>query len=139
VRVFLDTNVLVSAFATRGLSADVLRYVLAEHTLVTGEVVLRELRRVLRQKLKIPSRVVDSIDQFLREYEVVKRPPAPADVVMRDPDDKWILASALAAKADVLVTGDRDLLVLGPRAPLRILDPRGFWNLVREEDPDESR
>jgi putative PIN family toxin of toxin-antitoxin system len=139
VRVFLDTNVLVSAFATRGLSADVLRHVLAEHTLLTGEVVLRELRRALRQKLRLPSRVVDSIDRFLREYEVVPRPSAPADIVVRDPDDKWILASALVAKADVLVTGDRDLLVLGRRAPLRILDPRGFWNLVREEDPDESR
>jgi putative PIN family toxin of toxin-antitoxin system len=138
VRVFLDTNVLVSAFATRGLSADVFRHVLAEHTLVTGEVVLRELRRALRQKLKLPSRVVDSIDRFLREYEVVPRPSAPAEITVRDPDDKWILASALAARAEVLVTGDRDLLVLGSRAPLRILDPRGFWNLVREDAPDES-
>lgn len=135
---FLDTNVLVSAFATRGLSADVFRHVLAEHTLVTGEVVLRELRRSLRQKLKLPSRIVDSIERLLREYEVVPRPPKPADVAVRDPDDKWVLASALAAKADVLVTGDRDLLVLGPRAQLRILDPRGFWNLVREEEPDNS-
>ena len=138
MRVFLDTNVLVSAFATRGLSADVFRHVLAEHTLVTGEVVLRELRRALRKKLKLPSRVVDSIDRLLREYEVVPRPPTPADVAVRDPDDKWILASALTAKADVLVTGDRDLLDLGQRVPLRILDPRGFWNLVREQEPDDS-
>ena len=50
MRVFLDTNVLVSAFATRGLCADVLRLILAEHTLVTGEVVLRELRRALWQQ-----------------------------------------------------------------------------------------
>lgn len=138
MRVFLDTNVLVSAFATRGLSADLFRHVLAEHTLVTGEVVLKELRRALRLKLKLPSRVVDSIDRLLREYEVVPKPPKPADVPVRDRDDKWILASALAANADVLVTGDRDLLDLGQRAPLRILDPRGFWNLVREEEPDES-
>jgi hypothetical protein len=42
-------------------SAEVFRHVLAEHTLVTGEVVLRELRRVLRQKL--PPRTVDSIER----------------------------------------------------------------------------
>ena len=106
--------------------------------LVTGEVVLREMRRALRQKLKLPSRVVDSIESLLREYEVVPRPPKPSDVAVREPDDKWILASALAANADVLITGDRDLLELGKRAPLRILDPRGFWNLVREEEPDDS-
>ncbi len=47
MRVFLDTNVLVSAFATRGLSADVFRRALAEHMLLTGEVVLRDLRLVL--------------------------------------------------------------------------------------------
>jgi putative PIN family toxin of toxin-antitoxin system len=135
----LDTNVLVSAFATRGLSADVFRYVLAEHTLVTGEVVLRELRRVLRKKLKLPSRTVIAIERFLREHEVTPRPSAPAEVAVRDPDDKWILASAMAAKADVLITGDRDLLDLGSRAPLRIVDPRGFWTLVREEKPDETR
>lgn len=138
MRVFLDTNVLVSAFATRGLSADVFRHVLAEHTLVTGEVVLRELRRVLRLKLKLPSRVIDSIERLIREYEVVPKPPRPANVSVRDPDDKWILASALAANAHVLVTGDRDLLDLGQRAPLRILDPRGFWNLIREEERGES-
>jgi uncharacterized protein len=131
VRVFLDTNVLVSAFATRGLSSDVFRHVLAEHTLVTGEVVLRELRRVLRTKLKLPAAMVDSIEQLMRDHEVVPKPKKPSAIRLRDPDDKWILASALAANADVLVTGDRDLLDLGPDAPLRILDPRGFWNLVR--------
>lgn len=98
-----------------------------------GEVVLRALRRVLRQKLKLPTSVVDSLEQFLREYEIVPKPKAPAKVSLRDADDKWILASALEAKADVLVTGDRDLLEVSKRLPVRILDPRGFWNLVREE------
>ena len=42
MRVFLDTNVLISAFATRGLGADVVNLVLAEHQLVLGESVLRD-------------------------------------------------------------------------------------------------
>jgi putative PIN family toxin of toxin-antitoxin system len=138
VRVFLDTNVLVSAFATRGLCADVFRHVLAEHTLVSGEVVPRELRRVLRRKLKLPSRMVNSIEEFHREHEVTPKPKAPADILVRDPDDMWVVASAVAARAEVLITGDHDLLDLGERAPLRILDPRGFWNLIRDES-DESR
>jgi putative PIN family toxin of toxin-antitoxin system len=131
VRCFLDTNVLVSAFATRGLCADVLRHVLAAHTLVTGEVVLRELRRVLRTRIKLPPEIVDAIEEFLREHEVVARPREPSGLPMRDPDDRWILASAVTGRADVLVTGDRDLLDIAGRAPIAIVDPRGFWRMVR--------
>lgn len=132
MRIFLDTNVLASAFATRGLCADVLRHVLAEHELIVGEVVLRELRRVLRSKLKLPSETIEAIDGFLREIEVVPRPKAPSDLVVRDPEDRWVLASAIAGRVDVLVAGDRDLLAVAARSPIRIVDPRGFWVLLRE-------
>ena len=131
MRVFLDTNVLVSAFATRGVCADVLRVVLTEHTLVTGEVVLRELGRVLRKRIGLPPRAVNEIDKFLREQDVVPKPATRAAVPKRDPDDQWILASAIDGGVDVLVTGDRDLLDIAADAPIKIVDPRGFWDLVR--------
>jgi uncharacterized protein len=132
VRVFLDTNVLVSAFATRGLCADLMRSVLAEHQLVTGDVVLEELRKVLVRRIKLPAATVQDILLFLRQHEVVPKPSKPSNVAVRDPDDRWILASAVAGRADVLVTGDRDLLDVAAQAPLSILDPRGFWNLLSE-------
>ena len=78
MRVFLDTNVLVSAFATRGMCADVLRVVLAEHSLVTSEVVLRELGRVQRKRIGLPAGAIKEIDKFLREHEVAPKPTAPA-------------------------------------------------------------
>lgn len=130
MRVFLDTNVLVSAFATRGLCADVLRLVLTEHTLVTGEVVLRELARALRARIGLPAAKVGDIVEFLRQHEVVPKPTAPSEVKVRDEDDRWVLASAISAAADVLVTGDRDLLDVAARAPPRIVAPRGFWELA---------
>lgn len=132
MRVFLDTNVLVSAFATRGVCADVFRVVLAEHTLVTGEVVLGELGRVLRTRISLPPGPVREIAEFLREYEVVPKPAARAAVPQRDRDDQWIVASAVDGRADVLVTGDRDLLDIAADAPIKIVDPRGFWDLVRK-------
>jgi putative PIN family toxin of toxin-antitoxin system len=135
VRVFLDTNVLVSAFATRGLCADVMRLVLTEHELVTGEVVLGELRKALRVKLKLPAASVTAIEELLRDSEVIPRPRTPSDVEVRDTDDRWVLASAIAGRADVLVTGDRDLLEVAARSPVRIVDPRGFWTLLRKSPP----
>jgi putative PIN family toxin of toxin-antitoxin system len=131
VRVFLDTNVLVSAFATRGLCADLFRHVLAEHDLITGEVVIEELRRVLRDRIKVAARTVTAIEQLLRDQSVVPKPAEPYPLPIRDTDDRWVLASAVAGKADVLVTGDSDLLEMASRAPLPIVDPRGFWNMVR--------
>lgn len=130
MRVFLDTNVLVAAFATRGLCADVMRVVLAEHQLITGEVVLAELRAVLIHRIKLPRATVEDIVALLRDQEVVPKPSKPSEVPIRDPDDRWILASATAGRADVLVTGDRDLLDVASKAPLPILAPRGFWDLL---------
>jgi len=134
VRVFLDTNVLVSAFATRGLCADLLRHVLAEQTLVVGEVVLDELRRVLRDRIGVPPDVVETAEELLREHEVVPASLAPAAVEMRDESDRWVLAAALDGGAEVVVSGDRDLLDLGESAPLPIVSPRGFWDRLRADD-----
>jgi putative PIN family toxin of toxin-antitoxin system len=130
VRVFLDANVLVAAFATRGLCADVMRVVLAEHELITGDVVLTELRKVLVQRIKLPVATVDDILALLRDQELVPKPRKPSDLRVRDPDDRWILASATAGRADVLVTGDQDLLDVAGKAELPILSPRGFWDLL---------
>ena len=130
MKVFLDTNVLVSAVATRGLSADVVRLVIAEHELLTGTVNLAELQRVLRDKLRAPAKTIRELDALLRTHTIVPKPATRLEVAVRDPDDAWVLASAAAGVADVLVTGDRDLLDLGKRAPLPIVDPRGFWELV---------
>ncbi len=130
MRVFLDTNVLISAIATRGLAPDVFRIVLGEHTLVTGEVVITEVRRVLRRKLKVPDQVVAEFEVLLREYEVVPKPKTPVRFGICDRDDQWVLASAIAGHADVLITGDRDFLA-ARKPPIRILTPREFWSLLR--------
>ena len=133
MRVFLDTNVLAAAFATRGLCADVVRYVLAEHQLITGDVVLDELREVLAKRFKLPVGTIRDILDLLQGQEVVAKPKQPAAMPARDPDDAWILASAIEGRSDVLVTGDQDLLDIADAAPLPILSPRGFWEFVRKK------
>ncbi|MGF1669488.1 MAG: hypothetical protein ACFCU6_03495 [Balneolaceae bacterium] len=72
MEIFADTDVLVSAFTARGLSADLLEVILADHQLMTGEFVLQELHRVLVQKLKVPERRVSDVLQFLRKYHTSK-------------------------------------------------------------------
>jgi putative PIN family toxin of toxin-antitoxin system len=132
MRVFLDTNVLVSGFATRGLSADVVRLLLAEHELLTGEVVLEETRRVLIEKFGVPENKADEIGGLLRRRHVEPVPDSVPPVEVRDPDDEVVLASAIAAEAEILITGDSDLLdIAGQVESLRIMTPRTFWEEVR--------
>ena len=121
----------MAAFATRGLCADVLRTVLADHELITGDVVLGELRTVLEERIKLPASTVTEIVALLRAQEVVPKPAKPSALPMRDEDDKWIVASAVAGQADVLVTGDQDLLSVAGRSPIPIVSPRGFWDRLR--------
>ena len=80
MRVFLDTNVLVAAFATRGLCADVMRVVLAEHQLITGEIVLSELRKALGRRIKLPAATIEDILALIREQNVVPKPGKPSNL-----------------------------------------------------------
>ena len=131
MKVFLDTNVLVSAFATRGLSADVLRVVMAEHELVTSEVVLDELQRVLADKIGVPAAAIDAAIALLRRHHVEPRPALPYSLDISDAADEWVVASVVSCGADVFVTGDRQLLdAVGEVEEIRFLSPRDFWEML---------
>lgn len=133
MKIFTDTNVLVSAFTTRGLCADLLEVILADHQLITGEIVLNELEQVLIKKLNVPQNTVFKTILFLRKHQIEPIPDKPSEVIVRDEDDRWVLESALRAKADILVTGDKDLLVLSKDiTQIKIISPRGFWEIFKE-------
>lgn len=131
MRVFLDTNVLVSAFATRGLCADLLESVLIGHELATGRTVLSELARALRTKIRLPAARGDDIVEFVRlEAALVVGEAEPSDSPVDD-DDRIVLGEALAGAADAFVTGDMTLLALGRVREMRVLSPRQLWEELR--------
>jgi len=106
VRVFLDTNALVSAFAARGLCADLLELVLLEHDLVLGRNAVRELNKALREKVRLPAaRSAEIVEFVIGEAVQWGDKAAPSDARV-DADDAMVLGKAVAAQADVFVTGD---------------------------------
>jgi putative PIN family toxin of toxin-antitoxin system len=131
VKVFLDTNVLVSAYMARGLCADLLRHILAEHELLTGEVSLAELRRILGERFHAPPALVAAVEAELRDTTIIPKPPRPSALPIRDPDDRWVLAPAVAGQADMLVIGDKDVLAVANVSPIPVVDPRGCWDRLR--------
>ena len=135
MRVFLDTNVLVSAFATRGLCADLFELVLLEHELILGRNVLREFAKALQQKVKLPTREADRIVQFISGEAsrlIESHRPVSAPV---DSDDAVVVGEALNGDAEVFVTGDAMLLKVGRIEQLKIVSPRMFWELLQSAKP----
>lgn len=130
MRVFLDTNVIVSALATRGLCSDLVQIVLADHDLLVGETEIAEVRRVLARKMRVPESTAAEVESFLRGQAASVVAASPADLPSIEPADRRVVAEAIAARADVLITGDRELLALRC-AELRIVSPRGFWEMLR--------
>ena len=89
---------------------------------------LGELQRVLAGKIGLPGEIAGEVVASLRrEAAVVAVAADSIEVEMRDPDDIEILAEAIAGRADVLVTGDRELPELAVHTDVTILSPRGFW------------
>lgn len=130
-RICLDSNVLVAAFIARGLCADLLRLVLSEHDLVIPEVVAEEVRRVLATKLEANQSALSAVDAVFERCSMVPDAKIACPISLRDPDDERVLAGALAAGVEILISGDQDLLVVAEESPIRILSPRGFLTLVR--------
>jgi len=130
VKVCLDTNVVVSAVATRGLCADLFQAILAEHELVLGETVLGELRTVLSRKMRVPRDTIHELEAHLRGHATVVKAAAKRRITGLDAADAAVVAEAVAGRADVLVSGDQHLLKLAD-PPVEIVSPRGLWEAFR--------
>ena len=135
MRVFLDPNVVVSGFTTCGLCADLVREVLAQHTLITSEHILAETKDVLLNRFGVPRDTVTEIIALLRRQEIAGLPdPLPA-IKIRDPEDLAVVAPAIGSHVDFLVTGDKDITSLAHLQQVRIATPREFWNSTSKRAP----
>jgi len=130
LRVFIDTNVLVSASMDR---AGTPRLALTKAVTPPNQAIvcdqnLDELRRVYYRKFsnKLDA-LQDFLDYALASLDVVKVPPDPLEIEarVRDDKDRTILRSAIMEKVDVIVTGDKDLLESGITMPI-IVTPAEF-------------
>lgn len=127
MKVFLDTNVLIAAFAARGLCADVFRLAATDHELLIGAPVLVEMRRILETKLRMPPAARNEVLQVLRRFTQAPAAAAPLPLGIGDPDDEWVVACAVAAQADIFVTGDKALLAVRRVRGMPVISPREFW------------
>jgi uncharacterized protein len=129
MRVVLDTNVLVSGVAypasipgrivstwrQGGLDVVLSRYILDE--------TLRVLPRFPQLRMN-SGKLRDLVDSFMFLADIVE-PDTYEEPALRDANDQKVLGTLVAAKADYLITGDKDLLALAEKYP--IVTPAAFW------------
>ena len=133
MKVFLDTNVVVSAIATRGLCADVFRSGLEFHELIVSEALLSELEGVLRDKIGAPNALIADTLWLIQQDARISSPDPQTQLSLKDKADLVILSSAINGGADVFITGDREILDLKTVGRLEILSPREFWEKMTRQ------
>ena len=137
MRVFLDTNVLVSAVATRGLCADVLREILVSHQLVVSNPLVLELKNILHTKIGLPKEIIYDFVEVLTQDSILSENIDLVAIDINDKADILILSTALNGNAELFVTGDKELLELRKIQSMRIVSPRKFWETLKNRPPDE--
>lgn len=133
MRVFIDSNVLVSSFTSNGLSRKLIDILTDEHEIIISPQVLEESSRVIMDKFDVEQSDLDAFLDAITTVAEISLPPYPNRPVIRDPDDIDILAAALKSKADYLVTGDKDLLSVDTEEVIAIVKPRTLFDLLNEE------
>ncbi len=118
MRIVADTNIVLSAFLWGGTPREILRAAQAQQVgLWTSPALVAELQEILsrpkfaRRFAALGSTPAILLDRYLALAQLVQAPALPAPV-SRDPDDDQVIACAIAAQADLIVSGDDDLLSL---------------------------
>lgn len=130
MRFVLDTNIIVSALLLAGsIPRQAFDKALTEGAILISVPVLLELAEVLSRehnKYLLEEERMRFLVALLKETELVETAKAIAEC--RDPKDNKFLELAVGGKADCIVSGDTDLLVLNPFRQIPIITPREFLN-----------
>jgi putative PIN family toxin of toxin-antitoxin system len=127
MRLLLDTNTIISGLFWNGVPEQVYQAASVEpHILLTSNALLLELEPILRRPKFAPALTASkqTADSILTRHREIVEIASPADVPpvsVRDPKGRAVLACAVGRRADVIVSGDKDLLVLGSFEGIPIL------------------
>jgi uncharacterized protein len=138
MKVVLDTNVMVAAFATQRLCHALLEVCIDQHEIMISQEILREVEAALHKKLKVPQSVVKGTTEYLTNHASVQRPKHLEKRTSRDPSDDHIVALAQLSQADYIITGDEDLLVLKTYGSTTIVLPRQFWEILKAKERQDE-
>jgi putative PIN family toxin of toxin-antitoxin system len=131
VKIVLDSNVIIAAFAARGLCNALFESCIGNHDIILCEEILREIAKNLKKKIRLPDDVIRQIQLLLRTHSTLVTPLKVDIKNFKDKKDLMVIGSAIAGSAGYIITGDKDLLAVGRIEDVKIVDPRTFWGEMK--------
>jgi predicted nucleic acid-binding protein len=92
---------------------------------------LAELKNVLHSKIALPREIISDFVEVLIQDSILAKRTKLTNIDINDKDDILILSTSLNAKAELFVTGDKELLELEKIQSMRIISPRRFWETLK--------
>ncbi len=132
MKIILDTNVIIAAFASRGLCSAVFELCLDRVEAVLSEAILKEVSINLNFKIKLPLPQCDAIVSYLRGNCILSEIDSLDESLCRDKNDFHVLGLAQRSSAEYIITGDKDLLDLVEHKDTKIVTPREFWTILKK-------
>ena len=128
IKVVLDTNILISSLFWKGNSRSIVDLAISNKIKsVTSPEILEEEEAVLYEDFpEVPYNKIEEIIKDILSYSSVIAAGAITVKGLRDIKDTKVIACAISAKADYIVTGDKDLLILKEYKGIKILNPKAF-------------
>ena len=128
MKIVLDTNVILSAFLTEGITHKVFYDCIITHDIYISEFIVNELKSVLHRKFEVKDEDIKEFIYFLESSFHITIPSNELPKICRDETDNNILQLAYFVKADVIISGDKDLLTLKKFKGIRIISTRDYFN-----------
>ncbi len=129
MRVVIDANVLIAAYAARGLCEATVELCIINNHIILTQDMLNDLAEKLTKKIRLPTVSVAAITAYLKNNSQMVTAAQVPPKACRDPDDLNILGAAVAGDADYIISGDDDLLSLKAYEGIPIVTPRQYWEL----------
>ncbi len=134
MRIVADANILIASIFWNGVPYQIVQHALdGKLEIFTSSTILDEVRNALREpkyRFELSEQEIEDIVQGILLFVRLVEPAQIVPVVKRDPSDDHIVACALTAKADAIVTRDGDLLDLKEHQGIKMLTPDVFLNLL---------
>ena len=115
-----------------GICEAVMQLCLEKHQLIFCVEIFEEIREKLAVKIKVPNHIIKDYLELLRVNSLMLKSLKVEKDICKDPDDLKIFGLAESANADIIITGDKDILVKKKYKKTLILSPRDFWELNRK-------
>src|SRR5260370_37494348 len=143
MRLILDTNILISALLSPlGAPAKLLdAWERKRFSLVACDALIAELRDVAGRpffRARLRASVAELLAAGIRDFSLFCR-DLPAGPIAPDPKDSYLLALAAASQAEVLVTGDKELLSLKRHKSTRLITPAAMIDLLQDAESSGRR